>query len=318
MRVESNKFHLLLLAGLTLVAAGCGDSKQAADKPATQVAAKVNGTELTVHQVNYALQRMPSAGTEKNSQAPIVAVRALVDQELLVQKAIETKLDRDPGVVQALDAARRQVLAQAYIGRKLAGAVPPTDAEVAAFYAEWPQLFSQRKVYHLQEISIRAPKDKLESIKTRLGETKSLEDFVAWLKTEGHPVNITQGVKPAEQLPMHVLPNLHAMKPGQILPIEVPSGLLVVRVANLRAEPVSEADAAPIIKRLLLAKKRDEAAKAELTALKSAAKVEYLGDFAAAAEQRDATAAAPKVAAKPEAATSPTAEVLGKGVSGLK
>lgn len=316
MRVESNK--LLVLVAIVLSTAGCGDSKQAGDPPASQVAAKVNGAELTVHQVNYALQRQPATGAEKNPQAPIEAVRALVDQELLVQKAVETKLDRDPTVVQALDAARRQVLAQAYISRKLAGTVPPTDAEVAAFYAKTPELFSQRKIYHLQEISIRASKDKLESIQNRLGKAKSLDEFVEWLKSEGHPVSANQGVKSAEQLPLHVLPKLHEMKPGQILPIAVPSGLLVVRLADTRTQPVSEADAAPAIKRLLLAKKRDEAVRAEFATLKSTAKIEYLGDFAAASQPHREPTTTAAAAPKPNASSMPSAEAIGKGVSGLK
>ena len=100
----------LLIAAL---AAGCGGKKDEAtgEKAATEVAAKVNGTELTTLQVNYALQRIPNLDKEQAKAASLQVVRNLVDQEVIAQKALADKLDRDPAVVQALDAARRQILA---------------------------------------------------------------------------------------------------------------------------------------------------------------------------------------------------------------
>src|SRR5512139_2955755 len=114
------KLYLPLLIAALVV--GCGDKKDEAattEKGATQVAAKVNGTELTVHQINYALQRMPNLDKGQTKAASLEVVRKLVDQEVLLQKALADKLDRDPTVVQALDAARRQILAEAYMARKL-------------------------------------------------------------------------------------------------------------------------------------------------------------------------------------------------------
>lgn len=310
------KLYLPLL--IAALAAGCGDKKDEAadgDKPATQVAAKVNGTELTVHQVNYALQRVPNLDKEQTKPASLQVVRNLVDQEVVVQKALEDKLDRDPNVVQALDAARRQILAEAYMGRKLGTPAEPSDAEVTDYFNKHPELFSQRKIYRLQEISIKAPKEKHAAIQKQLTESKTLNDFAAWLKAEDLPVKAAQGVKPAEQLPLEILPKLAQMPNGQAIVANSPDGLVVIVVADSQAQPVALEQAKPAISRLLQTQARQKAAKAELDVLKAKAKIEYVGEFADAG--KEAVAAPAPAATKPVAANDPDAEAISKGVSGL-
>ena len=84
---------LILPLMIAALAAGCGDKKEEAatdEKAPTQVAAKVNDTEITVHQVNFALQRIPNLDKDQSKAASLQVVRSLVDQELLVQKARPT------------------------------------------------------------------------------------------------------------------------------------------------------------------------------------------------------------------------------------
>jgi hypothetical protein len=72
---------------------------------------------------------------------------------------------------------------------------------------------------------------------------------------------------------------------------------------------MDEKAATPFIEQFLLNRKRAELAEAELKQLKGRASIEYLGDFAQAAEA--APAAAPAKAAAP-------ATHIEKGVAGLK
>ncbi len=305
----------LLIAALV---AGCGDGKKeaaAGEKAPTQVAARVNGTELTVHQVNYALQRIPNLDKEQSGPVSLQVVRNLVDQEVLVQKAQADKLDRDPAVVQALDAARRQILAEAYMGRKLGSLAEPGEAEVTGYFSAHPELFAKRKIYRLQEISIKAPKEKHDAIRAQLTASKTLNDFAAWLKAENLPAKAAQGVKPAEQLPLEMLPKLAEMPDGQAMVVNVPDGLLVIVLAGSQAQPVTLEQARPVITRMLQTQARQKAAKAELDALKAAAKIEYMGEFVDAGKEAPApVAAAPTEKVAPDA----DADAISKGISGLK
>ncbi len=117
--------------------------------------ARVNGGEITVHQVNYLLENSPDlrqlrgqATPDKEAQA---ALDQLIEQEILVQAAVEQKLDRNPEVLAAMESARRSVLAKAYIDQVRAGTAKPTGTEIHAYFVDNPALFAERRVYTLRE-----------------------------------------------------------------------------------------------------------------------------------------------------------------------
>lgn len=310
-------YKLCLPMLLALLATGCSDKKDGATTggtPPAQVAAKVNGTDLTVSQVDFALHRNPNLDKEQTRAASIQVVRYLVEQELLAQKALGDKLDRDPKVVEALDAARRQILAEAFMSRKLGKPAEPSDAEVTAYYDTHPELFAKRKVYRLQEISIKAPQEKREAIRAQLAASKTLNDFAAWLKAENLPVKAAQGVKPAEQLPKAMLPKLAAMPNGQAMVVNAPDGLLVIVLADSQMQPATLEQAKPAIVRLLQGEARQKAIKAELDALKAAAKIEYFGEFSEAGKESNA----PATAETPATAPAEESAAASKGDSAAK
>ena len=124
------------LAAVALV--GCGEKK---DKAASQTAAKVNKDEITVHQINFVLQQQRGLRPEQAEAAGKQVLERLIDQQLALQKADDLKLDRDPRVVQQLEAAKREVLARAYFEKLSEGAAKPTAEEVEKYYNDKPALF---------------------------------------------------------------------------------------------------------------------------------------------------------------------------------
>lgn len=108
---NSSAFAATLLA--LVLAAGC-DRKDDA-KIATQVAARVNADEITVHQVNQVLGQRQDIKPEFAAQAKRAVLDRLINQQLARQEAIEAQLDRSPEVEQTIEAAKTEILARAHV-----------------------------------------------------------------------------------------------------------------------------------------------------------------------------------------------------------
>ncbi len=279
----------VVAATLVLVLAGCGDKK---DKPASQTAAKVNKEEITVHQINYVLQQQRGLAPEQAASAGKQVLERLVDQELALQKAQEMKLDRDPRVVQQIEATRREIIARAYLERIGGGAAKPSAAEVKAYYDAHPALFSERRVYNLQELNIQAKPEQVAVLRAKLAASKDISDFVSYLKANDFKFSASQAVRTAEQMPLTSLDKFAQMKDGQNLFNAMPGGAQVLVLAGSRSQPVDEARAVPAIEQFLLNERKRKVIDDDLKALRSGSKIEYVGEYAKAAGAATPTAAA--------------------------
>lgn len=299
------------LAALALAACDSAEEK----KPATQIVAKVNKEEISVHQLNNLLARAGNISPELTRQASRQILERLIDQELLVQQAKEKKLDRDPKVMQAIEASRREILARAYLEQVAGNAAKPDEAAIKTFYDENPALFRERRLYNLQELVIAAKPEQRGMIDEQLKAAKSMNDLVAWLKQNNIPASANAGVKAAEQLPLELLPRVAQLKDGQSAVVATPGGYTVVHVAASQVRPLDEKAATPYIEQFLSNKKRTEMAAAEVKQLREKATIEYVGEFT----QSDT---APAAAAQEPAQTAPAAQPadshIEKGLSGLK
>ena len=168
-----------ILAAALLAACGGGSGAKA-----SQTAAKVNKEEITVHQINFVLQRQPNVKPEQVDAASRQILERLIDQELAVQKAQDLKVDRDPRVVQQIETAKREIIARAYAERIGETVAKPTDQEIKQYYNDKPALFAERRIYNLQEINIEAKPDQFEAIRAKLQAAKTLPEFLESLKTD--------------------------------------------------------------------------------------------------------------------------------------
>jgi EpsD family peptidyl-prolyl cis-trans isomerase len=309
---------LPVVVATSLVVAGCSKSKS--EGKASQAAARVNGDEITVHQINQVLERQQGLKPEQAEAASRQVLEGLIDQQLAVAKAEEQKLDRDPQVVQLLDATRRNILARTYLEKAAAaGAGTPSPEDVRKYYDTKPALFSQRKVYALQEFTVPSTPDQAKALIEKLKATKSPAEFVEIIKASGLKFNANQVTQAAEGLPLSILDQLSKVGDGEALYITAPDGFKAVLVIATKSQPVSFEQAKPAIEQYLTVERRTEFAKKEVKNLRTAAKVEYIGKFAEKAAS--GPAAAPSVPPTPveaPASAGMDANSLSKGLSGLK
>jgi EpsD family peptidyl-prolyl cis-trans isomerase len=311
--IQATSFKLSSLALAAAIAlGGCGDGKE--KKAATQVAAKVNSSEISVHQINAVLAKAPGIPPEAAARVRQEILDKLIDQQLIYDQAVEKRLDRNPEVMMAIEAAKREIVARAYLDQVIAALPKPTDEEIQKYYVANPDLFSRRRVYTLQEITVEPKPEILDDLKQMAATGKSLDDIANWLKEKGVRFQAGGGTRAAEQIPLELLPKLALIKDGQTGVIEGTQSILVVRIASSQAVPVDEADAKPRVQQFLYNQRVQQAASDEIKKLKASAKIERQGEFASTPGE-SVKPASPTAQAAPPA---PVANPIEKGVAGLK
>lgn len=313
--VIGNGMRISILAfALAVALTGCDKKESAESSQATQVAARVNDDEITVHQINFEMAKLSGGNAPSQSeQTANHILNSLIDHHLLAQKAIDEKIDRDPQVLQTLESNRRQILVQAYLQRLAEQAIKPTAAEIDDYYVRNPALFSERRIYRLQEVSIPVTPENSESVKAKLAGIRNMQELAEWLKSVSIPARATQSVKAAEQLPLEILPQLHALKDGKALTLASPNSLNIFYLVGSQTQPISKEQAAPAIERFLLTARKRDLAQAEIKKLRESAKLEYMGEFAKAANTAPASpvqgngAQPPSLAGRVESAGQPSA-----------
>ena len=304
------QFSLIALCASVALLAGCGDKKE---KAASQTAAKVNKSEVTVHQINFVLQQQRGLKPEQTDAASKQILERLIDQELALQKADDLKIDRDPRVVQQLEAAKREIIARAYLEKVGEGATKPTPEEIKKYYDDKPALFKERRIYSIQEIGVEAKPEQVAGLREKLSGVKNIAEFVDYLKANDFKFAANQAVRAAEQLPLQSLDSFAKMQDGQAILNQGPNGVQVVVLAGSRSQPVAEEQARPAIEQFLLNERKRKLVDEDVKAMRAAAKVEYIGKFA---EGAPGASAASAPAAKAAPATTAPAAVPAAAASG--
>ena len=260
---------------MTLTLAGCGNGG-GASSPA---AAKVDGHEISLAQISSMIAKNGNVSPEQMKTAGPKALETLIDQHLLVQKALEAKLDKESQTALGLENARRQVLAQAYMEKTIATLPKPTPEEVRDFYEKNPLLFAQRRIFRFQELGAVVADEKFDEVNTFARKAKTLNEIAAWLKSQNIPFKAIDSTKAAEELSMDLLPNISKMNDGQIAVLRGPGRVAILQLAQSQQAPLDLVHATTQIEQYLTNGKKFEVANAEVKKLRDAAKIEYLGDF---------------------------------------
>ncbi|MFN3544739.1 MAG: EpsD family peptidyl-prolyl cis-trans isomerase [Thiobacillus sp.] len=304
--MKSRHASLVALTTLALLLGGC-------EKPVTEVkseaVATVGSEKISEAELNLALARLGELNEAQSAEAKAKLLQALVDQRLVVQAAQKAGLDKDPAVAIAMAHASRQVLAEAYAERTAKDVAAPTEAEIAAYYEQHPELFSQRRIYRIQEIDLQVDASRVAEVEAKLRSSHSLGDFINWVKEQGIEGKTAVAVKPAEQIPAPLLARLAQMKDGQVAMLPGRPGHLVIQqLQESQLQPVTLEQASKAIERALITTKRKESMDAELKKLREAAKVEYATGYAPAAEAAADTKVEPENADKQESEAKPAQE----------
>lgn len=308
-RALSTRLLVTALLAAVLGLSACG--KKDGAPGATQVAAKVGSEEISIHQI-LSRTRTGDATPAALQALSREVLEKLIDQQLAIDQTMQAKMHRDPEVVAQIEAARRDILARAY-AQTVASAQPqPSAQEVKQYFADNPALFSQRRLFTLQEILVQ-DSAAAESLRGFASTTNAIEDVSLWLTAKKIPFGRSRADRAAEQVPLNLLARVHALQVGQSALFETAQGFTLLRVVSSRSAPVAEAEALPRIEQFLSNQRAREAIADNFKTLRASTAISYLGEFA-----QTHAAALPAPQAGTAGHADPARVALDKGVAGLK
>lgn len=268
----------LALGLLSVTLFGCGKSD---NKPESgQVAAKVDGKEISLLQLNQVIKNVPNVSEDNVDAIRKQILDRLIDQQLILNKAYDEKFERTPEVVSAIETAKRDAITRAYVSKLVATKVKPGNQEVKTYFETHPELFTQRRVYNLQDIAIAPGANLPEDLAAQVEKSKGMQDVAEWLKAGGVKFGASSYSKPAEQIATDALAVLKNLKGGEIVPLTMDGNVHVVKLIGAVPAPMDFNQAKPLILSYLTNTQGQQLIKQELARMKESAKIEYVGKFA--------------------------------------
>jgi len=298
--------HGCVLA-MSVMLAACGGDKEA-NKPAGQSMARVNGEDITVHQLNAELERVPPGQPVSRKEV----LDGLIGRQLLLQQAKKEKADRDPRVLQAIERSKEQILAQHYLQAKIGKPARPSEAEVEKFYEDNPVMFAQRKLFDTRELTI-ATRDLSAELVQKMEAARSLDEVERWLDAHGVKYVPAQAIRNSAELPPQLVEMLEKIPTGKPFTVRQGEQSQLAVLQDVRSSPLTLAMARPRIEQYLQLQKSREAGEAEIARLRTESKVEYLNG----SDHLDEAQGGKENAATPQTGGADPAKDVGHGVAGL-
>lgn len=272
-----NRTAGIIIALAALPLAACG-------KEATgQVAAVVNGEEITLQEINAELASRPVPDGVDKKLVQQAALQKIVERRLLAQAAREDGLDQTPDYLLRERQLRDALLVQLMGQRAERALKVPDQQEIDRFIADNPLMFGERKILTIDRIQFALPQN-MDELKA-LENDHSMDAVAARLRTMGIQFRRDTPRVDAATLGQQRLAQIKALPAGE--PFVIPeNGVVSVGVILAEApSPVSDAEAKPIAVQALRKKMLAETVQQRLKQSRASAEIEYQPGFAPAADK---------------------------------
>lgn len=282
--------HVTALLGSVLILAACGE-KTSSSTHTGQWVAKINNQEITVHQVNVELS---NAGPAVAGIPPDVAQRrmleTILERQLLVDAAVKNKQDREPEVMQAIEQAKQQIIAQAYLRKTLGSRVTPSQADINDYYNKNPDLFAKRKQFEMRQLTIDSSVLN-DDLTKAIDNAKSIEDVEAAFDGKNVKFLKNRIVRTTTDLPPQMRESMDKLLGGKPFVIRTGPTVIVATISVIGEAPLTLPEASPQIAQYLATTREREAAAAEIARLRKEAHIEYKTGYGPATARTETSSA---------------------------
>lgn len=242
--------------------------------------ARLNGSDvLYLADAQAEMRRAPQVRGDRLSKALI----RLVEQLLAAQEAtrlglwagLSPALASSPDVgARAADRLRGAQLFAQHVGAAVA---PPAEDQIQAFYDAWPELFSQRKVYQMEEFVPEPGHMHAAGLQLEPSAVRSPISMAAYLTHNAVPYKRNTTTIAADNIDMKYLRELARLPHGAGLALDYNDRAIGLFVRDSTLQPVTLEAARPAIAGSLLKTARRAAVDLAIQRLATSAKFEQYG-----------------------------------------
>lgn len=243
--------------------------------PSGQVVATVDGKEITIRDLKAELKNVNAPSPQAMKSAEQQALQGIVNRKILADAALKQKLDQTPEFAQEKQRATEILLVQA-LQTKLVNAVPkPSAEEISRYIVDHPDIFSQRKIFVVDQIQMARPTDP-EIIKG-LQPLKTLEQVQAYLADKKIPYKRDSGNLDAVGADPRLIDAIIKLPANEVFVIPSGNSLLVNQIRDTKVVPFSGPEASDYAGKVMVRTRTQEAVTRQLQQLvqEGASKVKF-------------------------------------------
>ncbi len=241
---------LMMLPMVALIAA-CHSNKA----PTGQVAATVNGQEITVNELNAELAGTRAANPQQQHQLQVAALQSIVNRVLLAQAAERAGVNDSPNAA----IAKRRAEQMAEIGlleQQIRSQVPQVSREEAdQFVNENPGMFAQRKIFLVEQITVPSPPPALLAA---LRPLNTMTEVQAELAKYNLPTRTSFGVIDAVTMNPDAVRQISALAPDSVFILPDRGAIRINRVRETQVQPITGTDATNVATEMLRSQRIDQ------------------------------------------------------------
>jgi peptidyl-prolyl cis-trans isomerase C len=243
-----------LISMACLALAGCQPSAKA---PIGQVAATVDGQEITQKQIDTELAGAQLGnGPHALEAARRQALQSIVVRKLLAKAARDQGLDKTPEFAVREQGQTETVLAQA-LEAKLVNAVPqPTAEEAQDFMRKNPDVFAERKIFTVDQIRFGPPAG--SNVLREIQPLNTLEEIAAVLNREKVPFQRSIERIDAVGNDPNVIAQIVKLPSNAVFILPSRAGVSADQIKDAEVEPFTGEAATKYATQVLLVQRRRE------------------------------------------------------------
>ena len=267
------KYAIIAAIAVGVVVSGCQRKAEG------QTVAVVNGEEITVPDLNFALDmaKVPEGADKTIVRNQIL--QQLVDRRLLAEQARKDGIDKSPEFLNRERRADEDLLISMLADRRLNAAQLPSDREIQTFIAGHPGMFANREAWDLDQVQFPAPTD--PGIKNELRGTKTLDQLIAVLQAHKIAFKRQKNRLDTAVVPLEIYTRLNGLAPGEPFSLPVGNGIVSSAIVGREPHPLAGDQAKPLAVQAMRKAQTAKSLQDMLKSLKDSAKIEYQPGYAA-------------------------------------